>query len=263
MQTVQAELRSLRREIRLHRLAIVCAMVVGFVHCKSAGTGSSQAPAGSSDRSAATFDVLTVHRIDVREPDGTLRLAISNDALAPGPVVDPERGEEAHREGGNGAGMVFYNEEGVENGALYIDGKDVGLSMDRWRQDQTLVLGYTEKETTWYSGLLVFERPDHPAVETTRRMEEIAKLESEEARMAAMAELQRTGELGTFRMFVGRDEAGAALIELADRQQRPRLRMSVDAEGEPRLVFLDATGKETLVLPGGEAAPSPAPAAGR
>ena len=37
------------------------------------------------------FDEIDVHRVNVREPDGTLRLVISNDARLPGVIV---RGKE-------------------------------------------------------------------------------------------------------------------------------------------------------------------------
>lgn len=37
---------------------------------------------------ATKFDTIDVQRINVREPDGTLRLAISNHALIPGLIYD-------------------------------------------------------------------------------------------------------------------------------------------------------------------------------
>ena len=40
-----------------------------------------------------TFDEITVHRINVTEPDGTLRLVISNRARLPGVMVQGKEGK--------------------------------------------------------------------------------------------------------------------------------------------------------------------------
>jgi hypothetical protein len=250
------ELRRLRRELRIHRASLCLGLVV-LAHCGAAVDRPPAEPSAPVD--STSIEVLTVQRIDVRDADGTLRMVISNDEHAPGPVVDPKRGEESGRVGGNGAGIVFYNEKGGENGKLFIDGKSVGLSIDRWQQDQTLVLGYGEEGSGYSSGMMVYERPDHPHAETMARVAEIAKLADGQERRSAMRAMQDAGAFGTYRMFVGKDEAGAASIELADRQQRPRLRMSVDASGEPRLEFLDANGAVTLTLPPADAGGRPEP----
>jgi len=42
---------------------------------------------------------------------------------------------------------------------------------------------------------------------------------------------------------------GAATIVLSDAQGKPRLRLAVDADGNPRLEFLDETGKVTARIP--------------
>lgn len=68
------------------------------------------------------FDVIQVHRIDVVEPDGTLRMVISNKNRLPPVIVKgkehPEFGEPRPQ-----AGMLFYNDEGSENGGLIFGGR--------------------------------------------------------------------------------------------------------------------------------------------
>ena len=61
-----------------------------------------------------TFDEITVHRINVTEPDGTLRLVISNRARLPGVMVQGKEGKPNRPY----AGMIFYNDEQTENGGL-------------------------------------------------------------------------------------------------------------------------------------------------
>src|SRR3979490_3305824 len=66
------------------------------------------------------FQEINVERIKVVEKDGSLRLVISNNERSPGPI---ERGKPFGSPGGSRAGMIFYNEEGTENGGLVFSGK--------------------------------------------------------------------------------------------------------------------------------------------
>ncbi len=70
----------------------------------------------------AHFAEVTVERLNVVEPDGKVRLVISGKAPAPDAVID---GKTLKRQGGNSAGMVFYNDEGDENGGLALGGQTV------------------------------------------------------------------------------------------------------------------------------------------
>src|SRR5215831_9625613 len=76
--------------------------------------------AGSVAAKPQSFDEIDVRRINVREPDGTLRLVISNRARLPGVI---ERGQELPKAERSQAGMLFYNDEGTENGGLVFGGR--------------------------------------------------------------------------------------------------------------------------------------------
>jgi hypothetical protein len=97
----------------------------------------------------ASFTTIDVQRINVREPDGTLRLAISNHALIPGIIVGKKEYPHPNRPE---AGMIFFNDEGIENGGLVFDGgmkngrptNGGSFTFDRYMQDQTLQLISTE-----------------------------------------------------------------------------------------------------------------------
>src|SRR4051812_43417679 len=79
----------------------------------------SQALSGPKPGKAA-FDEIDVHRINVREDDGTLRMTISNTGSAPGIFVKGR--ERRHPEGRRSAGILFFNDEGTENGGLMFGG---------------------------------------------------------------------------------------------------------------------------------------------
>jgi len=71
----------------------------------------------------------------------------------------------------------------------------------------------------------------------------------EAARKAAIQKLVDEGEFGTDRMFFGKYRNDTAMISLADKKGKPRIKMSVTADGTPKLDFLDETGKITYSLP--------------
>jgi hypothetical protein len=156
----------------------------------------------------AKFTELDVERINVREKDGTLRLAISNQARSPAPA---DHGVAWYGKGGNRAGLIFYNEEGTENGGLIFGGKreangkysaGAGLTFDQYDSDQIIALQYQ-------GGL------DYSAA----------------------------------RLFVGRTRSKASLVQLYDRSGKVRLKLSVDSLGNPTLAFMNDSGRVVYALP--------------
>jgi hypothetical protein len=55
--------------------------------------------------------------------------------------------------------------------------------------------------------------------------------------------------LSVQRLFIGRDYSKSAVLTLADRNGKPRLRLSVDSIGAARIEFLDDAGHVTRTLP--------------
>lgn len=250
--TIDEQLHSLRR--RFARLQLVCASVaLGATALLACGayTANADAPVSAAP-SLDDVQELTVERLNVREPDGTIRLVLSNTARAPDPVVDgkPVSG----RKGGNGAGLIFYDENGNESGGLTYGGRDRDgagswFAFDRHDQDQTLGLGYQEGPGGRYeSGMYIWDRPEATSAQVLKKFETLATLPAGPERTAFLERMREAGELERFRAFVGRDEDGAAMLELADPQARPRLRVRVGADDEPRIEFLDAEGKVTYAL---------------
>ena len=123
--------------------------------------------AGFADSKKTTFDEIDLHRINIVEPDGTLRLVISNKAKFPGSFVN---GKEIARPDRHDTGLLFLNEEGTEMGGLTFDGwKDKNgeiqnnghLSFDQYMQDQVFSLDAGQEGGQHYSVMNFTDRGDY------------------------------------------------------------------------------------------------------
>ncbi|HEX2036260.1 MAG TPA: hypothetical protein VHS99_18920 [Chloroflexota bacterium] len=195
-------------------------------------------------RQRRRFAELEVERLNVVEPDGTMRLAVSNRARFPAPVVEGRQGK---RSGRPLAGVVFYNDDGDECGALYGYGRTVedgtweaggGLNIDQYRpQEQVVGLNYGGRDGRNTAGLRVWERVHGTQVQFPDQ-------ESIDASMI--------GRPYATRVFAGRTSEGVAVVRLTDSQGRLRLRLAVSPEGDPSIELLDATGNVTWRMPAAE-----------
>jgi hypothetical protein len=168
-------------------------------------------------------NVLTVERINVVEPDGTLRMVISNHARLPG-IINKGKEQKFDRPQ---AGMIFYNDEGSENGGLIFGGHmnakgevvDSGgsLSFDKYGANQIVQLAGVDDHEDKFAGLSVTDSP--------------------------------TGSDVRRRVWVGRRDDGTASVALSDASGKKRLVLSVAADGTSSISFLDANGKVVRQLP--------------
>jgi hypothetical protein len=197
----------------------------------------------AAERPVAKFGEIDVERINVRERDGTLRMTISGADRFPGLIVAGR--EYPHRR--DNAGMIFFNDEGTENGGLVFDGKMAGgkatnsghLSFDRWRQDQTLYLSSIEDGSRRTAGLYVQDRPDRPLdVAAAARVKAMPDGAAKQAAMRAAGFIDAPQ-----RVFVGRNAADASQLVLRDGAGRERLVLEVAKDGAAEVRFLDAGGR--------------------
>ncbi len=163
------------------------------------------------------FDEVEVQRINLVEPDGTLRMVISNKAKLPGVII---RGKEKRQEDRPQAGLLFYNDEGSENGGLIFGGHknakgevvDSGgaLSFDMYDASEVVQLAGVDDHENRFVGLSV--RESYPDGNSPRRI------------------------------WVGRDQSGIAELALMDGAGKKRIVMQVPEKGEPRIAFLGPDG---------------------
>lgn len=197
----------------------------------------------------ASFDEIDVHRINVREPDGTLRMVISDKSRFPGIIV---KGKEHPHPSRRTAGMLFYNDEGTENGGLTFggyrdkDGRIVDsgghLSFDRYDQDQIVQLESNDDAGHQSGTLVIHDVPSRPILDDLAELQRIQAMPPAE-REKLMRERRRDGYYGSERLIAGSDRNGSSVVMLLDGKGRPRLTMQVAADGAASLRFLDADGK--------------------
>lgn len=247
----RSDVAALAREVRFLRratalLALALLVLVGAAFARP------RAPRVQHEE----FEELTVGRINVVEPDGTLRFVLSNRAQFPG---DFFRGTENARPDRRAfAGMLFVNDEGTENGGLIQAGAlgpggveaSLSLTFDRFRQDQVLQLLHAERAGSTRTGVAINDRPDPRRFPIDQLKQVVAELEAldEAARAARIAEMQQRGELGAHRAWYGTTTEGDAVLLLNDGLGRTRLRLAVPAAGEPRFEVLDPQGRVTGTL---------------
>jgi hypothetical protein len=197
----------------------------------------------------STIDELTVQRINVVEPDGTLRMVISNKAAGPGIII--KRKEHPHPTRSS-AGIIFYNDEGTENGGLTFEGK-VGadghgessghLSFDEYEQDQAFVAEFGQKAGQRYSRLVFADNSDMPLSKVIDFTDSISKLPPEEKSKREAEFAARNNYRAKPRMLLARLPDGSVMLGLNDTQGRPRIQMQVAPDGTPSLQMLDDKGK--------------------
>jgi hypothetical protein len=206
--------------------------------------------AAKSPAPNATFDQITVHRINILEPDGTPRLVLSNKAEFPGLYL---HGKDNPRSDRDSAGMIFLNDEGTENGGLIFGGaKDKQgvahgyghLSFDRYDQDQVINIEQNEDGDQRTSGIAINDVGDYAV--TPEFMAEAGRIKAMphgQARADAWSKFKMKYSGDANRAYLGRGTDKSVGLSLKDQQGRERLRLVVKPDGAPLIQFLDATGK--------------------
>lgn len=240
----------IRRELRLLK---------GYALIVTALLGTLSLTAFTKASQKQRFSEIDVERINVVEGDGKLRMVISNRERSIGPMY---KGKPFGYPGGTRPGIIFFNDEGTENGGLTFSGRQEadgsyrassGFSFDQFNQDQVVYLQYNDNNGRRNMGLTIADRADLDIFNLVAERDSIVKAHPEGA--ARNEALQRWAAprngtpLFAQRVYVGRDPSKAALVNLSDRDGKPRIRMMVDSLGTPSLEFLDADGRVMTRLP--------------
>jgi hypothetical protein len=199
----------------------------------------------------ARFETITVRRINIVEPDGTVRLTISNRADFPGGWV---RGQEYPRpDRKDAAGMLFMSEEGTEQGGL-IWGANQGpdgtiqnhshLSFDQYEQNQIFALDAGREGDEKFSRITIADQGNYPIAQEREAFTRIAALPANQ-QDAAWETFFSTHAHDIKRLQIGRGEDGSVGLNLRDANGKTRIILSVGPDGIPLLQFLDSNGKVT------------------
>ena len=200
----------------------------------------------------ASFDQITVHRINIVEPNGTTRMILSDNAEFPGAYY---LGKEYPRTDRDATGMLFNDDEGTENGGLIFGGKKDKdgvthswghLSFDEYQRDQTMVVESSSdggSRNTYYA-LNDDDTPYALTPEVSAEWQRVKAMPPGPERDAASKAWHAKYPGGIInRGFFGRDRDKSVSLYLKDQQGHARLVARVAPDGTPSLEFLDANGK--------------------
>jgi hypothetical protein len=197
------------------------------------------------------FEELEAKRIRIVDEDGTVRMVLTSPPF-PGALFrgKPINGDQNRQE----AGLIFYNDEGTECGALSFHGRtgpdgidaEMMLTFDAYEQDQALTLSFVQRGSERGYGLSMVDRPLTPFTDT---LEKQRRIESMPERPEKQQEIRNLSEAHSQRLFLGRLESGEVGLYLMDSKGRPRIRIGVSADDVPRLDFLSETGEVTDSFP--------------
>jgi len=168
---------------------------------------------------------LNVGRINVRDESGQARIIIHSEECMPG---DWERVAYA--------GITYYAADGTEVGALAVLEKNVRITIDQHATNEVVSVDNHDSEFGTRRGVSVFEQfPGLPG-------------EQRENFRARFGRDPNPREVMIPRAFAGY-RFGEAVVALGDSHGRERIRLSIDAQDNPRLEFLDEKGAVQFLLP--------------
>jgi hypothetical protein len=203
-----------------------------------------------------TFGTITAHRINIVEPDGTVRLTISNRADFPGAW---NRGKEYPRpDRREAAGMLFMSDEGTEQGGFIWgagqlpDGSiqnHVHLSFDQYEENQIFAIDAGQEGEEKFSRITMVDQGNYPIEEKRKANEAIEKLPADQ-QDAAWAKFFAAHRSDVKRMELGRSADGSVGLQLRDPNGQVRILLSVRPNGEPIIQFMSADGKVFRELTG-------------
>lgn len=239
MTKLEREVRGLKVYAVVSSLAFATILLAGFAHQTAPQKEQKQ-----------KFGEIDVERVNVVEPNGKLDLVISNADRMPPAIVNGKVLGSSKR----GPGMLFYNGKGDEDGGIgygsetKADGTysaDGQIMFDQYNNDQAVGILYSDNNGKRTAGLRVWDRSDTPLDQV---MEKLQSLKGAE-RDAELKKMKDAGMIGAGRVFVGKLPDKSAQLVLSDMKGTPRLTVAVDADGSPKITFLDENGKPTYSLP--------------
>ena len=216
----------------------VCALALAMLAANSVA-----ARAGAAARNER-YDELTVRRLRVVDASGATRLILTGKPIPEGTIG----GKQLPRTSGprDDAGMIFYNDNGDEQGGITYGGRNgdqgAALTFDAWHQDQALEIQHGSGSNGTESWLAGNERPTESMIDIeTVFAREYKAATSDAERRAIRARYRNEGKFGYQRWQLG-NVAGRSELRLNDAKGRTRLRLSVTADGDARVEFLDGAG---------------------
>jgi hypothetical protein len=194
--------------------------------------------------------IITARRINIVEPDGTVRLTVSNRSDFPSGWM---RGKEYPRpDRTDAAGMLFMSEEGTEQGGLIWGAGQLPngsiqnhghLSLDQYEENQIFAIDAGREGNDKFSQITIVDQGDYPVEEKRDAYARIMSLPIDQQDAAWSRFFAAHPAYDKKRMVLGRASDGSVGIDLRDKTGQTRVQLRVIADGTPTLQFFDAAGK--------------------
>jgi len=204
------------------------------------------------------LDEISVKKINIVEPNGTLRAVLSGSAGF-------NSGQRAENGPVRIAGLMFYNEEGQETGGLVYRGRiipggqdaDCTLTFDQFRQDQNVYLHHEEKKDAQTfrieDGLTINQRPDWTGVNEEfgiyDQMQKLSAAQREELQLKSA----QAGKIFARRLFFGVQRGvqdgnsyNDAGIFIKNKWGRDAIKIFVGDDNKPHFQVFDPFGKSVI-----------------
>lgn len=201
------------------------------------------------------FGTIEAERIKIIERDGTVRMLITNKNHFPslGDTINNRGYHEREKR----AGMLFFNNDGIECGGFIFDGEKsanghssgLSLTFDQYDGDQVMQLITLDQkvgsERFKKGGLIFNDRPDNETQqESIRIMEELKGIKDPQIRQEKYQEYVEDGKIGGVpRLYLGKSDEQANGLFLFDTEGKPRAKFYINQANEVKLEVIDDSGK--------------------
>ncbi|WP_299668245.1 hypothetical protein [uncultured Polaribacter sp.] len=200
---------------------------------------------------------ITTERLNIVGEDGNKFMVLSNPKKQALATLDGKVSNEAKTERGT-AGLLFFNEEGDEVGGLVYGIDDEGtyqlLTFDQYKGDQIMALRKDEylEDGEWKRqyGLLIQERSPKRSDIINKEYNNIMQITDSVAREKKFNQFYEDVEnRAPQRLFIGRTYAEQTGLFLMDKNNKLKLQICVDKDGQPHIdTFDDQGNKKQLVI---------------
>lgn len=199
--------------------------------------------------STQVFDEISVERINIVEPDGSVKMVISNGEKQHPGMMDGIVLQERKRS----PGIIFFNEEQDEVGGLIYsgskeDGASILLSFDQYKNDQVMQMQYLRgKSGKQQYGLRFWDRTDRLTMPQLKSIIDSISanggITSEKQLVEELESINKGEPITATRMFTGKTVDEEVGLFIADNRGNRRINISVDKDNNPIFRILDEEGK--------------------
>ena len=167
-------------------------------------------------------DRISARRIDIVDEDGTIRMTLA--AETPAPIIDGIQ----YRRAFGVSGLILYDEKGSERGGFGVADVDGGMAVLALDHPAMDAIGWRVSP----DGSVAFSINQAPPL----------------IRDPGLGDRLVPGVETSTRIKLSVAADGTPAVALADREDRPRVRMTVTEEGYGAIEFLNAAGEVIHVL---------------